>query len=77
MARYYASIYGNRGVATRMGTSSSGIHGHIRGWNIGVKVDCHPDPDNPKRDVCEIYETGGSNKDWEKKHIATIKERRD
>jgi len=30
MARYYASIHGNRGVATRMGTPSSGIHGHIR-----------------------------------------------
>ena len=34
MAQFYASIQGNRGEATRMGTKASGIEGHIRGWNI-------------------------------------------
>ena len=38
MARYYASIHGNRGEATRMGTPNSGIQAHVRGWDVGVKV---------------------------------------
>jgi len=74
MARYYAEIRGNRGLASRIGTPSSGIWGHIRGWRIGVEVRCHPDKDNPKYDVCEVYKTGGSHMDWKKKHIATIRE---
>lgn len=67
MARYYAEIQGNRGKASRMGTASSGIWGHIRGWNIGVEVDCHPDPTSPEYDVCDVYETGGSTRNWAKK----------
>jgi hypothetical protein len=38
MARFYAGIKGGRGEATRAGTSSSGIQGHIRGWRIGGRV---------------------------------------
>ena len=38
MAQYYANIQGNRGEATRMGTKSSGMIGHIRGWHIGCRV---------------------------------------
>ena len=38
MAQFYADIQGNRGMATRMGTKSSGINGHIRGWHIGARV---------------------------------------
>jgi len=38
MARFYAEIQGNRGSASRMGTPNSGIEGHIRGWDVGVKV---------------------------------------
>ena len=75
MARYYASIHGKGGVVTRTGTPSSGIHGHIRGWRVGVEVDCHPDPKNTKMDVCEVYKTGGSKRNLKREHIATIKER--
>jgi len=39
MAQFYAAIQGNRGEATRIGTASSGIEGHIRGWNCGVYVE--------------------------------------
>jgi len=49
MARFYASIQGNRGEATRMGTPTSGISGHVRGWNVGVRVE-------------EVYSTFGSNR---------------
>ncbi len=41
MSRFYASIQGNRSAATRQGTAASGIAGHIRGWDIGVKVEGH------------------------------------
>lgn len=38
MSQFYANIQGNRGETTRMGTKSSGIEGHIRGWNVGIKI---------------------------------------
>ena len=59
MAQFYASIQGNRGQATRMGTKNSGIQGHIRGWDVGVAVECSVDKGG--HDVCYVYTTGGSN----------------
>ena len=58
MAQYYAQIKGNRGMASRMGTKSSGIWGHIRGWNVGAFVDIRHDPD--KGDIVRVYRTNGS-----------------
>lgn len=58
MSQFYASIQGNRGEVSRQGSKKSGIRGHIRGWNIGVRVICrHIDGE----DVCTVYRTGGSN----------------
>ncbi|MCK5610656.1 hypothetical protein KAR91_52775 [Candidatus Pacearchaeota archaeon] len=58
MAQFYASIKGNRGEATRMGTKSSGISGHIRGWSIGCRVRvAHIDG----QDIVQVYKTAGSN----------------
>ena len=57
MAQFYASIQGNRGEATRMGTKASGIDGHIRGWHVGCRVVCrHIDG----KDVVSVYKTSGS-----------------
>ena len=57
MAQFYASIQGNRGEVTRAGSKASGLQGHIRGWNIGVRVDVlHIDG----QDVCRVYKTPGS-----------------
>jgi len=61
MARFYASIQGNRGEATRMGTASSGIDGHIRGWSVGARVDLTVN-NATDADVVEIELTGGSNR---------------
>ena len=56
MSRFYASIQGNKSEATRQGNSR--IHGHIRGWNVGVKVLGFI---NEKRqDEIVIYLTSGS-----------------
>lgn len=72
MSRFYASIKGNRGEVTRTGTVSSGITGHIRGWNIGVKVHCYIDAKG--RDAIEISRTGGSSKPFPQKLISIITE---
>jgi hypothetical protein len=59
MARFYANIQGNRGEATRMGTPTSGIQGHIRGWSIGGRVQLWVN-DNGE-DIISIELTSGSN----------------
>lgn len=59
MAQFYASIQGNRGQATRMGTKKSGMSGHIRGWNIGCRVYMHYNEET-KQDECTVSITSGS-----------------
>ena len=58
MSRFYASIQGNRGVATRCGSRNSGITGHIRGWYIGARVEVIEDEEG--EDLVRVYKTGGS-----------------
>lgn len=43
-----------------MGSAISGIHGHIRGWNFGIKVDLYVDSETGE-DTARIYLTSGSN----------------
>ena len=69
MSRFYASIEGNRGEATRQGTPKSGIGGHIRGWNLGIKVYGSADGDE---DSFDVYVTSGSNGHKASKLIATV-----
>ncbi len=69
MARFYGEIQGSRGNVTRIGTPQSGIWSHIRGWNVGVYVNCYSDGD---KDIIEIYETGGSHKADNRKLIKRI-----
>ena len=59
MSRFYASIQGNRGKATRQGHASSGITGHVRGWDIGGRVTMEVDEQG--RDVVIFEVTHGSN----------------
>ena len=58
MSRFYASIKGSRGEATRQGSPASGIAGHIRGWDIGIRVIGSVYKDE---DTFSVYLTGGSN----------------
>jgi len=60
MAQFYAEIQGNRGSATRMGGKESGIWGHIRGWTVGCRVECHHD-EKTDTDIVQVYATKGSN----------------
>ena len=56
MSRFYASIQGHRGPATRIGHGE--IDGHIRGWESGVRVH---GSDGHGVDVFKIWVTSGSN----------------
>ena len=58
MAQFYANIQGNHGESTRMGTKDSGLHAHLRGWDIGVKVEI---VHIAGVDIIEVWSTGGSN----------------
>jgi hypothetical protein len=59
MSRFYAEIQGNRGRASRQGTPASGMWAHVRGWDVGVQVQCNVGHDG--QDSVWIYLTRGSN----------------
>ena len=71
MAQFYASIEGNRGEATRMGTKASGIKGHIRGWRVGVRAECYHDAKTGKDEIF-VYSTAGSNGGKRDEQIAPL-----
>lgn len=60
MTQFYASIQGNSSRATCMGSKSSGIMGHIRGWDVGVRVYIEHDKER-KLDIVRVYKTSGCN----------------
>lgn len=60
MSQWYGSMKGSKGEATRQGTKKSGMTAHIRGWDIGVYVNCFVDDEDGK-DTISIYKTRGSN----------------
>lgn len=72
MSQFYASIQGNRGEATRGGTKGSGITGHIRGWQGGVRVDGGMLPGGGER--FRITITGGSGGHSADRELATVDE---
>lgn len=72
MSRFYASIQGSKGQATRQGTKNSGIQGHIRGWNVGARVFCSVNDDG--KDEVTLILTSGSNGRKSDKAIGTFRE---
>jgi hypothetical protein len=68
MAHFYASIQGNRGERTCMGTKNSGIEGHIRGWDIGGRIDVFYNAEKD-RDEVRIMVSTGSNGSGQSKAI--------
>ena len=71
MAQYYASIQGNRGQATRMGTKSSGLDGHVRGWHIGCRAYMSYNEET-EQDEVTIYLTSGSTGHKQSKLLGTF-----
>ena len=66
MSHFYATIKGHRGEANRCGNKNSGIVGHIRGWNVGARVEVHTETylniygQKEERDVVRVFKTKGS-----------------
>lgn len=73
MSRFYGSINGQaKTEATRRGSEKSGLIGHIRGWNVGVKVYCNVDENG--KDMLSVYRTRGSNGESSRQLIAIVTE---
>ena len=72
MARYRAYIRGNRSPATRLGSASSGIAGHVHSWTAGISVTIDPDSKKEDEDRIRIFLTNGSN-GLIKKTLATFR----
>jgi hypothetical protein len=60
MAQFRATIQGNRGEASRLGSKDSGINSSTNGWDIGGDVTIRYEP-GQDRDVVRMFLTGGSN----------------
>ena len=58
MAQFKADIQGSRGSASRLGGKTSGITGHIRGWESGIRIEGHHDED--LGDIFLVWQTSGS-----------------
>lgn len=58
MARFRATIKGQRGQASRLGSPKSGITANVNGWDVGIRV--VGSVDNLGIDVYDVYLTGGS-----------------
>ena len=58
MAQFKAEIQGNRGSVSRLGHKTTGIQGHICGWESGIRVEGYHDKE--LGDIFLVYQTGGS-----------------
>ena len=60
MAHFYATVTSNRKPITKCGTKNSGMQAHIRGWDLGCKVEISHDEETGE-DWVFVYRTDGSN----------------
>ena len=59
MSQFYADIKGSaKTIATRHGGKTSGISGHVRGWESGIRVEGYHDED--LGDIFMVWQTSGS-----------------
>ena len=77
MARFRATIRGQRGECSRLGTSRSGIRTDTNGWNVGVTVKSSTEDGSGVTvpDTFYVYRTGGSNAQDSVGLIGTVTER--
>jgi hypothetical protein len=61
MARFRATIKGQRGEASRLGSVKSGIRASVDGWNVGVIVAGRANYRTAGDDCFDVYTTAGSN----------------
>jgi hypothetical protein len=57
MAQFRATIKGQRGEASRLGSKKTGIVANVNGWTTGIRIEAgHVDG----RDVFRVFATSGS-----------------
>jgi hypothetical protein len=71
MAQFRATIKGQRGEVSRLGSRKTGLSARVNGWNLGVQVEAEYDADFD-RDVFTMYLTGGSNQSNDRVLIGTF-----
>lgn len=57
MAQFRATIQGQRGEVSRLGSRKSGITARINGWHSGIRVEAF---ERNGLDCFDVYQTGGS-----------------
>ena len=73
MARFRATIQGQRGSASRLGSAKSGIMARVNGWDVGVEVVAqHNASHSDSRDIFELYATGGSHNAHRARYIGYV-----
>ena len=60
MAHFRATIQGNHGEASRLGSKSSGIKATVNGWDIGTSIYAEHS-ELLQSDLIRVHFTGGSN----------------
>jgi len=70
MPRFRATIRGNRGEASRLGSAKSGIKAEVNGWDLGVDVFAR---DEDGEDELHVYMTSGSNGRTHERHVGTVR----
>ena len=65
MARFKATIKGQRGESSRLGSKLSGLKAIVNGWNCGVEIKMEYDKKYDE-DVIYIYLIRGSNRPQDK-----------
>ena len=74
MAQFRATIQGNRGEASRLGTKNSGLDVTVNGWNVGVSVTARYNSETGNDEI-RVFVTKGSNGGhggWDK--VLTVRE---
>jgi hypothetical protein len=71
MANFRATIQGQRGAASRLGSKKSGLNAHINGWQMGVRVYAYFN-EKDGEDKFDITLTSGSNGGSMPKHLGTF-----
>ena len=62
MAKYYGTLQGNRGQASRLGSTASGISASVQSWAGSLTVSLDGDPDAPTVTIARAEGSGRGGK---------------
>lgn len=71
MTQYMGTVNGNRGVASRLGTKSSGLLTKCNGWNLGATCRIVHN-ETMQRDEISVFITTGTNGRGVSKFLGTF-----